>query len=96
MPNNKLLFNLPVVITKQNKRFVAYTPALDLSTSGKSEKEVKMRFVELANLFLEEVILAGTVDDVLSELGWKKTQKNWNPPKIISSQSIGLQMPVFV
>jgi len=96
MPNGKLLFNLPVVITKQNKRFVAYTPALDISTSGKSQKEVKARFVELANLFLEEIISAGTANDVLSELGWKKAQKKWSPPKIISSQSIGLSMPVFV
>ena len=73
MPNGKLLFNLPVVITKQNKRFV-----------------------ELANLFLEEIISAGTANDVLSELGWKKAQKKWSPPKIISSQSIGLSMPVSV
>ena len=95
MQNNKLLFNLPVLITKQNKRFVAYTPALDISTSGKSEKEAKTRFVNLANLFLEEIIMAGTADEVLSELGWEKIQKKWNPPQIVSSQSIGLRMPVF-
>ena len=95
MPANKLLFNLPVVITKQNKRFVAYTPALDIATSGKSQKEVRARFVELANIFFEEIIAAGTVNDVLSELGWRKVQKKWSPPQVISSQSIGLQMPVF-
>ena len=95
MLNNKLFFNLPVVITKQNKRFVAHTPALDISTSGKSAKDVKSRFVELANLFLEEIIEAKTVDDVLSELGWTKVQKVWTPPKVISSHSIGLQIPVF-
>jgi len=90
-----LSFNLPVVITKQNKRFVAYTPALDISTSGKSEKEAKARFVELANIFLEEIIEEKTADDVLSELGWKKIQKKWTPPQIISSQSIGFKMPAF-
>ncbi|MDO8572641.1 MAG: hypothetical protein Q7S11_02600 [bacterium] len=95
MVHNKLSFNLPVLITKQNKRFVAYTPALDISTSGKSEKDVKERFVVLANLFLEEIIEAKTADDVLSELGWKKVQKVWTPPKVISSQSIGLQIPIF-
>lgn len=95
MLENKLFFNLPVVITKQNKRFVAYTPALDISTSGKSEKDVKKRFVELANIFLEEIIEKKTVDDVLSELGWKKVQKIWSPPKIISSQSIGLKIPAL-
>ncbi len=95
MQNNKLLFNLPVVITKQNKRFVAYTPALDISTSGKSVKEAKERFIELANIFLEEIVTAGTANSILSELGWNKVQKKWSPPKVVSSQSIGLQIPVF-
>jgi|SRR3990167_9550512 len=96
MLNKKLLFNLPVLITKQNKRFVAYTPALDISTSGKSEKDVKKKFVELANIFLEEIIEKKTVNDVLSELGWKKVQKSWAPPKIISSESIGFDIPVSI
>ena len=95
MLKNSLSFNLPVMITKQNKRFVAFTPALDLSTSGKSAKEVKERFVELANVFLEEIFEAKTADSVLSELGWKKVQKQWNPPEVISSQSIGLRIPVL-
>lgn len=96
MLKNKLSFNLPVMITKQGKRFVAYTPALDISTSGKSEKDVKARFAELANLFLEEILEAKTADDVLSELGWTKVQKNWTPPKVISSGMVGLNVPVFV
>lgn len=93
---NALSFNLPVLITKQNKRFVAYTPALDISTSGKTEKEAKARFVELANLFLEEIVEAKTAHEVLSELGWKKVQKVWTPPEVISSQPVGLRLPVFV
>ncbi len=95
MLKNNLSFNLQVLITKQNKRFVAYTPALDIATSGKTEKEVKSRFAELANIFLQEIIEAGTAESVLEELGWKKVQKKWTPPKIISSQSIGFQMPAF-
>lgn len=92
MVNKHLSYNLPVLITKQNKRFVAYTPALDISTSGKSEKEVKKRFVGLVNVFIEEIITAGTVNDVLVELGWNKVQKKWTPPKVISSQSIDLRV----
>ncbi len=95
MPHKPLSFSLPVMITKQGKRFVAYTPALDISTSGKSERDVKSKFEELAHLFLEEVAEAGTANDVLSELGWKKVEKRWTPPKVISSKSIGIEMPVF-
>ncbi len=95
MANKNLSFNLSVVVTKQGRRFVAYTPALDISTSGKTEKEAKARFVELANLFLEEITEAGTANEVLSELGWKKAQKQWAPPKIVSSKSIGFSIPAF-
>ena len=93
--NKHISLNLSVVITKQGARFVAYSPALDISTSGKSEKDVRSKFGELANIFLEEIIEAGTVSEVLSELGWKKLQKRWNPPQVISSKSIGVQMPAF-
>lgn len=95
MINNKLSYKLPVIITKQNRRFVAYTPALDISTSGKTEKEVKKRFVELASVFFEEIVEANTVDDVLSELGWKKVQKSWTPPKVVSSPLINMKIPCF-
>ena len=91
-----MAFNLPVVITKQNKRFVAYTPALDISTSGKSEKDVKAKFVELARIFFDEIIEAGTLSEVLSELGWKRIQKRWTPPKVVSAQSVDLRIPALV
>lgn len=91
MAKKYISYDLPVLITKQNRRFVAYTPALDISTSGKSEKEVKKRFVELANTFIEEIITAGTVNDVFAELGWHKVQRKWTPPQVISSQSINLR-----
>jgi predicted RNase H-like HicB family nuclease len=96
MSSKKLSYKLPVLITKQGRRFVAYTPALDISTSGKSEKEVKTRFEELAGLFFEEIIEAGTIRDVLSELGWKKEQKKWTPPQVVSSKSISFSIPVLV
>ena len=95
MTSKHLSFSLPVVITKQGKHFVAYTPALDISTSGKTERDAKVKFGELARLFLEEIIGAGTVKDVLSELGWTKVERKWTPPRVVSANSIGLEIPVF-
>lgn len=95
MEKTKLTFVLPVLITKQNKRFVAYTPVLDLSTSGKTEKDVKKKFVEMVSIFLEELVEANTVDDVLSEFGWKKVQKKWSPPKVVSSNFMGIKVPAI-
>lgn len=88
-------YRLPVVITKQNKRFVAYTPALDLSTSGKSAREVKKKFAEISRLFFEEIVEAGTTREVLAELGWTRVGKMWEPPKVISSAFLGIKVPVL-
>lgn len=95
MKKTELTFNLPVLITKQNKRFVAYTPALDLSTSGKTEKDVKKKFVEIVVLFLEELVESNTIEDVLSEFGWKKIQKKWSPPEVVSSNFMGIKIPAI-
>ena len=78
---------LPVSILRENKRYVAYTPALDLSTSGKSYEEVKERFEEIVNIFFEEIIKKGTLEEVLQSLGWKRIQAKWNPPIVISQES---------
>jgi len=84
----ELKTSLPVNISKHGKRYVAYTPALDLSTSGKNMAEVKRRFSEVVELFFEELQDAGTLTEVLTELGWKrharvsaKSPAQWQPPE---------------
>lgn len=78
-------FNLPVSIIKEGKKYVAYTPALDLSTSGCSKEEAKKHFEETVDLFFEELLKKGTIDEVLRGLGWEKREAVWNPPTVISN-----------
>jgi len=94
MKNKKLDFNLAVLITKEGENYIAYSPALDLSTSGKSYEEAKKRFAEIANIFLEEVIQEGTLETVLSNLGWQNIRKKWNPPVVVSSESQKIEVMV--
>lgn len=75
-----------LIIFRENKHFIAYTPALDLSTSAESYDEVKNRFSEVVKIFLEELVERGTLKKVLSELGWKKVQKQWLPPTLIEHE----------
>ena len=86
---------LTVSITKQGKRYVAYAPALDISTSASTEKAVLRRFGELVELFFEELQQAGTVAEVLSELGWRRQQKQWSPPEELSHKPITVRLPAF-
>lgn len=87
-------FNLTVDFIKQGKSVVAYSPALDISTVGKNQKEAQERFTELVSLFFEELTANNTLADVLSELGWQKQKKNWNPPKIVTSKPIRFDLPI--
>ena len=45
---------------------------LDLSTSGKNYKEAKKRFFEIVNIFFEEIIKKGNIENVLKDLGFKR------------------------
>lgn len=87
---------LSVSFIKERGRYIAYTPALDLSTSGKSIKEAKKRFEEIVEIFLDELVEKGTLNEVLENLGWQKTHKQWNPPKIVSNSSELIKIPAGV
>ena len=45
---------LPIIITRENKWFVASCPILDLATQGKTEKEVKENMADLINDYLND------------------------------------------
>jgi len=82
-----LQFNLPVSILREGKKYIAYTPALDLSTSGNTFEQAKKRFDEIVHIFFEEIVKENTTEQVLTELGWQKVNAKWNPPIVISNES---------
>lgn len=84
MSRNMISAKLPVEVFKEGKQFVAYCPALDISTSAESLAEARKMFVEMADIFFEEVIKMGTLEDVLLQCGWRKVSRpklHWEPPK---------------
>lgn len=95
-PNKvNISFALPVSILKEGKYFIAYTPVLDLSTSGETLAEVKRRFNEVVQIFFEEVMEKGTLDEVLAGLGWQKLNKNWTPPTFVAQESTKFTLPLL-
>ena len=89
-------FSIPVSIFREDKQFVVYTPALDLSTSGKSYEEAKKRFGQAVLIFFDEIIKKGTLEEVLSELGWRKIRKRWSPPVPIAQNFEEFTVPLPV
>jgi|GEM_PF-1381938 len=75
------LAGLPVQIIKQGGLYIAYSHKLDISTTGKSEKQAVDRFGNLIEIFLTEIVKKnGSFDNRLLELGWTQRQKRWYPP----------------
>ncbi len=90
----KIITQLPVSIFKEGRYFVAYTPALDLSTSGKSYEEAKSRFREIVSIFFDELVKRGTLEEILTGLGWQKIKRQWEPPLIVSQELEKISLPV--
>ena len=67
MKNILLEFNIPMSILREGKKYIAYTPALDLSTSGNNYEQAKNRFNEIVQIFFEEIIRKNTLEEVLSD-----------------------------
>jgi len=94
-PIRQMAVKLPVAFIKEGRRVVAYTPALDLSTSGKDTAEAKVRFNEIVKIFFKDLLEQGTLGTVLSDLGWQRINSAWNPPAI-SQESVNVAIPAFV
>ena len=94
MKKTHLQFSLPVVFLRGKQRFIAYTPALDLSTAGTTFPEAKKRFAEAAGLFFEEIVKKGTLNQVLEDLGWQRLKNEWQPPIVVSQQPETIRIPV--
>lgn len=87
--------SLPVTFLREGDQFVAYTPALDLSTSGDTFEQAKKRFGEIVKIFFEECAVMGTLENVLTDLGWKKENREWNPPVVVAQDTHVVNVPIL-
>ncbi len=92
MKKINLNISLPITIFKEGNKYIAYSPALDISTSASTYNKAQSRFSELVEIFFEEISENGSTDTVLQNLGWQKLKSNWQPPVVVSNymQSINL------
>jgi len=87
-------YKLPVNFLREGKYYIAYSPALDLSTSGKSFDEVKKRFEEVVQIFFEELLDKGTFEEELFNLGWRKVKGEFKPPVVIANEEVSIPVRI--
>jgi len=92
----KLQVGLPVLIKKEGDVYIAYTPALDISTYNTTISKAKKSFDELVTAFFEEFIDSPReLEEVLVLQGWQKQNNSWQPPKITNFvQNVQVNMAV--
>jgi predicted RNase H-like HicB family nuclease len=87
---------LPLLLWKEDDQVVAYTPALELSSSGDSEKEAITNFGEAVELFFETAEDRNVLKDLLESLGWTFQANMWKSHKepVEGNKSYTAEVPV--
>lgn len=82
-----------VSFLREGDTFIAYSPALDLSTCGDTLEEAKQRFAEIVRIFFAELKKMGTLDQALNDLGWKKKGNHFLPPMVVAQELTSVALP---
>jgi hypothetical protein len=85
-----------ISVDKSTKLFVAYCPALELSSYAKTQEGAKKAFTEVLQDFIEETHAKGTFDEYLLKLGWqlKRTPHvDYQPPAPDITNLVNTMMP---
>jgi predicted RNase H-like HicB family nuclease len=77
---NKLEANLEVAFYKEGKYFVAYCPAVEVSSYASTIEKAKERFGEELKIFFDETVKRGTLEKLLIQYGWVLQRKEFKPP----------------
>jgi hypothetical protein len=84
---------LTVQVWKEAGTHVAYTPELDISSSGKTVSRAKSRLREAVALFIEEAGRMGTLSDILEEAGFERPGRSYKPRRILTREKMQSTLP---
>lgn len=85
---NSVNVNIQVVLFKEDDVWVAYCPALELSSYGDDKQDARQAFDEAMKIFLAETDRKGTLERYLLKLGWQLQQK---PVLVYNQPNLSLQ-----
>ncbi|MEW6356554.1 MAG: hypothetical protein AB1696_09525 [Planctomycetota bacterium] len=78
-----------MVVFKEGKAYVAYSPELDVSSCGRTVAQARRNLKTAVRLFVEEAEKMGTLDDILAESGYRKDASGkWTPPAMIAVETV--------
>lgn len=91
-----LNLKIPISIFKEGRTYIVHCTILDVSGVGRTQKQAQKRFQQSAAIFFEETLQHGTLNEVMTDLGWHQIKKTWTPPLEVSHHIEAIQIPVAV
>jgi predicted RNase H-like HicB family nuclease len=80
---NSIKITIQIVLFQEDNMWVAYCPALELSSYGDDQQDAKTAFREALDIFLKETDRKSTLERYLLKLGWQlqiKPKPVYNQP----------------
>jgi hypothetical protein len=82
--NQKHNFSFTAQIFKEGEVFVAYVPALDVSSCAGTDEGARKNIQDAVRGFLESSADRGTLHEILSEGGYELEGGQWLAPEFVS------------
>ena len=77
-------FSFDVHIFKEGDTYVAYVPALDVSSCGVTDDDARRNIRDAVRGFIESSAHMGTLDEILKEAGYEREGEKWRAPEFVS------------
>ena len=79
-------------IFKEGDVFVAYVPALDVSSCGATGEEARRNIRDAVRGFLETSAEMGTLKEILQEGGYELEGEQWRDPEFVSVDRLTMSL----
>jgi predicted RNase H-like HicB family nuclease len=79
-------------IFREGETYVAYVPALDVSSCGSTDEEARRNIRDAVRGFLATIAELGTLEEILIEAGYRREGDRWVPPEFVSLDRLAMNV----
>ena len=72
--------------------YVAYVPALDVSSRGATDEEARKNIRGAVRGFLTASAHQGTLDEILQEAGYEREGEQWRAPEFVAVDRLTMSL----
>lgn len=85
-------FSFTAHIFREGPTFVAYVPALDISSCGSTDEEARNNIRDAVRGFLAASADMGTLDEILQEAGYEREGGEWRAPEFVAVDRLTMSL----